>query len=98
MEKLYTLKRPVAKQFVQDVLGLKDVGKKLRVDRLGVLQEIVEAFSRIPFQNVSLLSRAAEARMVPAWSEDLASVFSGKGGLSYTMNGVLAAVLKALGK
>ena len=86
-----------AVNFVEDVLKLSSPLSKLRENRALFLNEIIKAFTSVPFQNIHLLCEAEADRHVPTWEECKESVMGGFGGICYSQCLFMKYLLEALG-
>ncbi|XP_013393727.1 uncharacterized protein LOC106161340 [Lingula anatina] len=90
--------RSEAVDFVERVLGLDDIEKRLATDKLVFLNNIIyEYHCKVPFHNLDLLALPVAERRIPTTNELKKRGLSGRGGLCYQMNGFLYFVLGALG-
>ncbi|RUS68546.1 hypothetical protein EGW08_023692 [Elysia chlorotica] len=90
-----------ALQFARDRLGVVKLDQRLATDRRGALDDITTAFqTRLPFNNLSLMSAARDDRRVwrrPTLEEIKQDILSGIGGLCFSLNVANFFILKALG-
>ena len=93
------LSKVEAMDFVENVLGIGNPEVKLSGDKWTFLSKLVHSYvERIPFQNVLLLARAYKRENhVPLWPEIKQDMFSGCGGICFTLGVFMKVLLQTLG-
>ena len=93
------LSKVEAMDFVEKILGIGNPEVKLSEDKWTFLSEIVHSYvERIPFQNILLLAKAYKGENhVPLWSEIKQDMFSGCGGICFTLGVFMKVLLQTLG-
>lgn len=86
------------RRFIEDVLGIqyRYISEPCQ-EMLDYLNEIILAFHKIPFQNITYQALSVEQRTIPSVLESYEKVFSGEGGLCWTNNITMYYVLQCLG-
>ena len=87
-----------AERFAVEVLKVPFTAERVKNDPVSLLNELIRAFhTKIPFQDISLISMPAKERRMPTVEQIKEDVFAGRGGLCYTLNTFMKLFLEALG-
>lgn len=87
-----------AVNFLEITCGITEPLKEFSVNKIDLLPKILQAFLHIiPFQNLTLLSKNKQDRRVPTEDEIKQEVLSKRGGMCFTINAFLHALLEAIG-
>ncbi|XP_078695088.1 arylamine N-acetyltransferase, pineal gland isozyme NAT-3-like [Branchiostoma floridae x Branchiostoma belcheri] len=91
------LTREDALRFLAVDLRIADVERRLRDDKLGLLNDTIRSYhNSVPFQNLTLFSAEEKDRAAPTPEQVKQDVLSGKGGLCMTQNFFVFYLLQSL--
>lgn len=93
-----TLTTQEAFEFLSQKLKISRPAEKFASEPAPLLADICRSYlNHVPFQNITLLSQDKTSCHVPTGEEMKTDVLSGRGGLCFTLNCFLYALLKAVG-